>query len=201
MTFIPTIHAVKVTILGSILGQQVVITISIGTPSSPSTGLMEDIGEAVEDWLTTELLDNLCDDYTFNEIKMYDLTSDTAPVVSRPVSLAGAVATNPVPNNVSIVTTFLTANRGRSGRGRQYMAGSPNTVGDAISTSSGQAAALAGGWANLNTYLDPLGCEHIVISNFSGGSARSEGLKQPVLSYRTNVDYDSQRRRLAGRGL
>lgn len=200
MAFIPTINAVKVTILGHLLGQQVVIDITIGTPSAPSVADLNDINDAVDTWLSTELAPTLTGSYVFDEVKAYDLTSATAPVATKPLGYSGTINVNPVVNNAALVTSFLTANRGRSGRGRNYLAGLQDNVGSAISTSSGVAAAVVSAWSALNTYLTPLGFEHVVISNFTGGAARSAGLKQPVISYRTNVDYDSQRRRLAGRG-
>jgi len=200
MTFIPTINAIKVTIIGSIAGQQVVIDVTIGTPSSPSMSDLSDAADAVDDWLVNELAPVLTTAYSQSEIKAYDLTSSTAPVFTKPVAHTGIVNVSPVANNVSLVTSFLTANRGRSGRGRNYLAGLQDNVGGPVSTSSGVAAAVVSAWSALNTYLSPLGFEHTVISNFTAGASRAAGLKQPVTSYRTNIDYDSQRRRLAGRG-
>jgi len=201
LAFIPTINCIKIVIIGDLLGQQVVIDITIGTPTAPSISDLDDAADAIEDWLTTELLPELTTSLLVEEIKAYDMTSSISPVVSHFVSLAGSVAAPAVPNNVALVASFRTDNRGRSGRGRNYLAGLQNTIGDTLKTSVGKAAAIAVAYANLNSFLAPLGFEHIVVSNFTGGAARAAGLKQDVVEYIVNVDYDSQRRRQAGRGL
>lgn len=200
MAFIPTLNAIKVTIIGSIAGQQVVIDITIGTPGAVTMTDLENAAADVEDWFTNELIPILTNSYTASEIKAYDLTSASAPVVTNPVSLTGAVNSPPVSNNVALVTSFLTAGRGRSARGRNYLAGLQAAGGTPTSAQSSLAVDDAAAWAALNSYLDDDALEHIVISNYTDGAARAAGLKQPITGYRTNVDWDSQRRRLAGRG-
>lgn len=200
MSFIPTINCIKVVIIGDLLGQQIVIDISIGTPTAPSISDLDDAADAVESWIDTELLPLLTTSLLIEEIKAYDMSSSTAPVVSHFISLAGDVVATSVQNNVALVASFRTDNRGRSGRGRNYIAGLPNNIGDTVKTTVGKAAAIAAAYSALNSYLAPLGFEHIVVSNFTGGAARLAGLKQTVNEYIVNVDYDSQRRRLAGRG-
>lgn len=200
MSFIPTVNAIKVTIIGSILGQQIVIDITIGTPAAVSVGDLDDTADAIEDWLTTEYAPYVQDEYAFDEIKAYDMSSATAPVVSHGIAIVGGGIAGAVPNNVALVTSFLTANRGRSGRGRVYNAGLNKATSTQTAASAGDVTAMLAAWAALNSYLAPLGFEHVVVSFFTGGSPRSAGLKQAVTEYRTNSDWDSQRRRLAGRG-
>lgn len=200
MAFIPTVNAIKIVIIGTLAGQQVVIDITIGTPAAVSLADLDDAADAIEDWLTTELMPDLTASYVINEIKAYDLSSSIAPVVSHFVSIAGSQAIPGVANNTALVASFRTDNRGRSGRGRNYVAGMINNVGDTVSTTLTRAGLIATDYANLNSYLTPLGMEHIVISQYTGGSPRVSGLKQPVTEYIVNIDYDSQRKRLAGRG-
>lgn len=201
LAFIPTVNAIKISIIGSLAGQQVVLDLTIGTPTSPSVSDLQDAADAVDTWLQTDLLPELTTAYSVNEIKAYDLSSSSAPVYSKPVTINGAVSAPSVTNGTALVASLRTAGRGRSARGRNYVPGLPNNIGTTTATTSGKAAGIGAAYSNIPTYLGPLGMDLVVDSLYTGGAARSSGFKQPVTSVIINLDYDSQRRRLAGRGI
>lgn len=201
MTFIPTLNAIKVTLIGTIAGQEIVIDITIGTPAAVTLGDLSAASVDCIDWLSTEMLPILTDSYEFNECKAYDLSSVSAPVISTPLTLAGAINSAPVANNVAMVTSFLTLGRGRSARGRNYLAGIQSIGGTPTSSDPTIPPQVVAAWAAINSYLNPDSLDHVVISTRTGGADRAAGLKQNVTNYRTNADWDSQRRRLAGRGV
>lgn len=126
--------------------------------------------------------------------------------VSPPV--AGSGIATPLPNNVSYTITFLTAARGRSSRGRNYIAGF--TTDDQLDANHIEEATRTG----LLSFYDELravgsdaGATMVVVSRFSGVDEnkkpipRTSGVTHAVTGFTTadNV-LDSQRRRLPGRG-
>lgn len=153
-------------------------------------------------WWNTDLRTHLDNDISLQRIKCTDLTTQTAPTVTYTTGLplAGTQVGNTLPNNCAAVVTFRTALRGRSYRGRVYIAG----MDDANVTNSAIAAAWASAietdFANLNADLVAAGQEHVVLSRYTNKAARAAGVGTPVVSYEVDGDMDSQRRRLPGRG-
>jgi len=201
MAFIPTVNAIKLVIEGTVQGQKVIVTISVGKGSTVTPTDLINATDAIEDWWVAEVLPSLSAAYDGDVITAYDLSSEFAPTYSNPYTDVGGLAVPPIANNTALVTSFRTAGRGRSARGRNYVPCMPNNIGGPTATTSGQAADIAAAYAAMSDYLDPVGLEHIVISNYTGGAARTSGLKQPVTAYITNIEYDSQRSRLEGRGI
>jgi len=110
----------------------------------------------------------------------------------------GASAHASVPNQVSATITWLTGIVGRSFRGRTYLVGLDSSLVD-----SGQKALTSGGQALLQTTWDGLreafetaGHALQVVSLFSGGVPRTEGVTTPIVSGRMNFPLATQRRRL-----
>jgi len=115
---------------------------------------------------------------------------------------AGTSAVDPLPFNCAHCVSFRTANRGRSGRGRNYVMG--------LSDSEAAASAIQTTRLNLdvNAYAALVGAgtfvaglQFCVVSRYSGGAPRSVALIQPITSVLSvDATIDSQRRRLPGRG-
>jgi hypothetical protein len=135
-------------------------------------------------------------------VKATDLSSQTGPVVEDTTGLpiVGTGGTASVPNNVSIAVKLITANRGRSYRGRIYHIGLPtstvtgNTVAGATRTSLRNAwlAALTLGTAPIWTLA--------VGSRYTANAPRVTGIATTVTDISVNSVVDSQRRRLPERG-
>lgn len=130
------------------------------------------------------------------------ITSATAGVTVTSSNQGGAVDDNS-PSNVTFTTTFKSSHRGRSSRGRNYFVGIPaskvseDTVDDAYATD------LLLAYYDLNDALDALddSAKHVIVSFKSEGEWRDEGLVLTVTSYaHADLDSDSQRKRLKGRG-
>jgi len=200
MSFIPTVNSIKVVIIGSLFGQQIVIDITVGKSSAITVTDLENVAPEMRDWWNDELAPQVVNDYTINNVKAYDMSSSTAPVYDFPCSEAGDLTDTACANNVAAAISFRTANRGRTSRGRIYIGGLPvNPASGVVMTGTTQAALAVAGF-NINDYLTPLSLFHTVVSLYSNGSPRTSGLAQPTINYVVNSDYDSQRRRLQGRG-
>lgn len=135
-------------------------------------------------------------------VKATDLSSSSGPVIEDTTSLAqsGAGASSAVPNNVSVAIKLITANRGRSFRGRVYHIG---LVGSTVVNNT---VALATRTALRNAWIaaQTLGTSPVwtlaVGSKFSAGAPRTTGLATTVTDISVNQIVDSQRRRLPERG-
>jgi hypothetical protein len=124
---------------------------------------------------------------------------DTAP----PDDLIGGRASAIMPGNVTVVTKFGTGLAGRSFRGRSYHIGLTEDMclGDALT--AGNADALRDAWQDLVGAIhdSALAASLVVVSYCHAGAWRDEAVVTPVSSFTTENILDSQRRRLAGRGM
>lgn len=114
-----------------------------------------------------------------------------------------------LPNNVAYTVTFLTAQRGRSFRGRNYVTGM--TDGDLSGPNNVDSDFRTGVLAYYDTLRAvgiPSNTIMVVVSRFSGVDSagkpipRAVGVTTPITGFTTfDTVLDSQRRRLPGRGL
>lgn len=199
MAFIPLPNGIKVSVEFELAGQQVVITLWF-KGSAPATALeLNDLNVAVLDWAQDNLLPILSTGILLTGATATAQDSDSAPTNYHALSPAqnGAVAADSVPNNVALVTSFLTALRGRSYRGRTYLPGIPaNALSDASTAGAAVVTAIAEAFAALSDVETITGLEHVVASHFTGGAPRTTAVGTPVTGYRTGSILDSQRRRL-----
>lgn len=204
MAFITALDTAKV-VLNQLFGSQELANIvymlkSGGWTESDMTSLAADI----EDWWTDEVAPFLSDALSLVGIDVTDMSADNAPTVHRTVSpaVAGQATGEPMPGNAAGVVTFRTENRGRSSRGRNYIAGlSPNTVENVNDVTAAFAAGMIAAYEALSGVEVANGCEHVVASFYHLKAPRSTALLQEVTSYSCDTAIDSQRRRLRMRGV
>jgi hypothetical protein len=138
------------------------------------------------------------------EIKITDLSSDTAPTFSLTAGLpiAGDATGDPLPNNCSLTISFRTAGRGRSSRGRNYIVGLSESATSGNVVDPTVIADIKNAYEVINsTVQDLLPAHHVVVSRVHNKVPRTEGLAQEITSYQVVDPFvDSQRRRLPGRG-
>lgn len=136
----------------------------------------------------------LCD---IREVDVYDLTSSSGWVATDADAHDGTHATPMVPNNVAMTVTFQTANRGRSFRGRNFIAGLASALLQDQKTWSATAiSAMDGAYAALPTAMTGAGFHHVVLSRQTGHAPRTTGVATIVANYRANVPVHTMRRRL-----
>jgi len=164
---------------------------------------LDNTAEIAADAWASYMLPQLGGDYIFREVyvkgleNMIDLESLDATHSGEPGTQEGSSVTG----NVSFVIKFQTGHTGRSARGRNYVGGLPYSVGQGNTVNSTYADDLVAAYISIMTALNAGGARHVVVSRFSAGAKRSTGLTLPVtiISY-TDLNLDSQRGRLAGRG-
>jgi hypothetical protein len=170
--------------------------------SYDDTELLTLAGE-VAAWYTDNILPHLSSALTLVAVKATSLESDTAPAVEVPVSgsPSGGSGDPPLPSNCALVVKFLTAGRGRSSRGRNYIPAIPKTQESSNDINPTVAASLLDGYDILRDVGVITEGAHSVVSRFLDGVERSPGIAQLVTGVTfTDLTLDSQRRRLPGRG-
>jgi hypothetical protein len=206
MVFVPGTNIFKVDIRQELFGQQVSNTIYFRADSPP-------VGEAdvaflaaeVQQFWEEELAPHVVQDLELREIYITDLTTQTSPTYTYPVTpaVSGERTGDPLPSNCTFCVSFRTSGRGRSSRGRNYVAGlvEENVTGNVLDTTAadGIVAAYTDGILN-NPDLGGL-FTWVVVSSVDNKEPRLSLLVQPVTSviYADRV-IDSQRRRLTNRG-
>ena len=167
------------------------------SPGIDAEGLQFIAQEFYEGWVATIMttLSNAC---TLQSVAAYSLDSDSAPIAEYvpPEAASGAIEGDPLPLSAACVVTLRTANRGRSGRGRVYLAAFSEADSDGSLLSNARVATVETAFtafrAALAVQLIPL----CVLSQFTNGAPRATGLLQNVIAHDVrNNTYGSQRRR------
>jgi hypothetical protein len=170
------------------------------TPITESS--LDTLCGAFVDWFSTDGNDLSSNTAVLEKIVAKDLTSETGPAIEYTTGLpiAGAASGPASPMNVTAAVSFGTALRGRSYRGRVYHIGitSDRTTGNQLtSVYRGQ---LIEGYAGLISAVNTSGWDLCVVSRYHNKSPRTAGVATPITSVSVDINLDSQRRRLAGRG-
>lgn len=139
----------------------------------------------------------------FREVYVTDLTTAVSPTVADTSSagiVGGTSTSSGMPGNVTICTSFRTAGRGRSARGRNYFIGLVESVVTGNAATTTLTTALVEAYEALLLSPEP-GFTWVVLSRFAEGAPRVTALAQTVTSVvLVDSNVDSQRRRLEGRG-
>lgn len=204
MAFIPTPGAVRVDIKFDYGGQECHNVIWCGRDTEWTQTQREDLAEAIETWWSSSGKPGSTAGYTLQQITVTNQDADNAPSTTRVVSPAipGTGGSAGMPGNVALCATLRTENRGRSYRGRFYWGGQDESK--QLTANTATAAHIANIIAflnNLNAAIAALGAIWVIVSKYHNKIARATGVKTPVTAISVNDVYDSQRRRLPGRGV
>lgn len=140
---------------------------------------------------------------TLQYIEATALDTEPGPQVTATYNEAGGNTGTAAPNNVTLAIKFASGLTGRSSHGRMYWIGfsTSQISGDTVNPTTAAAMVTA-----VSTFFDAVetavGLTHQIVSYCHAGAWRTTGVTTPVLSYLvTDDNLDSQRRRLAGRGM
>lgn len=158
------------------------------------------VANAIHDHLSTELMPLLAQDWYLLKVTSYDLSEEFGPVVvSTESAVAGTLTDPPLAINCAMVMTMRTGNRGRSGRGRHYIAGWTEAQGGSVGfVNQSLADDVEDVYTGLHNLLDGLGIDVRIVQRWSEGVKLTNGNPISVTQYEVrNLRYGSQRRRLA----
>lgn len=203
-TYVPALNTAEVVLNGFWGGQNVanVLAFQYDVPLSPAE-LNSLAAQVVTSWIAY-IKPITAIGYVLNSVKATDLTTSSSPSVTYfpDPAPAGSLNTASVANNVSLVISFYTALRGRSFRGRLYMAGLANTaMTTSVEVSVATATAYTTAWTNFIGQIETTrDCDHVVVSRYSNGVARAAAVMTLIADYAAEIYLDSRRSRLENRG-
>lgn len=159
-TPLPPVASVAKVVVNGTLGDATIANVLHVGYSFPAPLVVADattIAERVEESWEADMLPNLSHDYTFTSVTLTDLHTATGVQVVAAAGETGGVAVPSEPAQDAVVVTQLTALRGRSFRGRQYVCGIPTGFrADPQHWTGPIAAGIALTFAGINTDLGAL---------------------------------------------
>lgn len=203
MAFVPVPETLMVELRQELSGQQVENTLYFkksGGWTENDAGILGD--ELASKW-TDVMAPVLSVQLQLTSIHLTDLSSqfsfatDFVPAASIP----GEVGGDCTPNNCALCVSFRSAARGRSGRGRNYVAGLAESLVSLNQFDPTAAIEIVSFYQSLTAIALDVDAQWVVVSRWENGLPREEGLARVVRSVLlVDLVIDSQRRRLPGRG-
>jgi hypothetical protein len=205
MAFIPVPGVAQIQVFGRIDGQQTINDLYFASGAVPITDTdLLALASAIDVWAGTAWVTLLSSAFTYQRVHARSLEGPAAPIADVTDSAAAGGAGGAfVPNNVAPCISFRSSAAGRSGRGRNYIPGVAQSVVDGNNLTGGFAADMVASYQSLlpGGAFAPDGWAWVIVSRFTAGAPRAEGIAQGVLRVLfTDLVVDSQRRRLPGRG-
>lgn len=205
MAFIPTPLVAKAAIRGRLFNEDVVNTLWVENieESEWDANSLSALAVNLESWWSITVMDLLSVDYVLADITTTAQFSNTAPSVVRtpPTVLVGGNLAGSLPGSCCFTLTFLSDARGRSFRGRNYISAIPVSEATDNQVEEAFAVGLRSAYAQLDLTLAGTGSIQVICSHYSNKQPRPSGVTVAVTGFRYHdLDLDSQRRRLKGRG-
>lgn len=204
MPFVPALNTLEARLRFVLDAQITENTLYFQGSAGVTPALAGTLGGALVTWWNARFKADSSASMGLLEIYMTDLSFQTSFTVSYVTGLpsSGTSASPGLPNNVALCVSFRTGNRGRSGRGRNYVMGlteadvTTNIVGTGrVNNAVAAYQALIG----AGTFV--AGLQWVVVSRYINKVPRGAALVQPITTALVvNSVVDSQRRRLPGRG-
>jgi len=203
MPFIPVPNTVMVEVVYEWDSQVVENTFYVESSAAWNEAGVSAILELIRDIIVTDLMPLL--NTTIQLVRLVGTLLDAVDSVSVVLAVnppvGGSNATESVPNNVSYTITFLTAQRGRSFRGRNYVPGLSVNQYTGNQIESAARTGLLDFYTTLRAAISESNYTMVVVSRYSNGAPRTTGVTTPITGFTTyDTTLDSQRRRLPGRG-
>lgn len=202
--FIPVPSVARLEMIYTVFSQVMENVVYLYNGDNWSTGKLTDLATNAATAWDAEFGPIVSASVTLSKVRATDMSEFPAAQVEIPAAATGNLVAGALPGNVTAATKFSGGLTGRSTRGRAYFVGltAAQVVDNHLATGTGDDInnAWTAFFAALNTVVDghPL---HVVVSFVEDGAWRTEGLVTNVISYTTENNTDSQRRRLTGRGL
>lgn len=204
MAFIPTASTVTFEARYSINGAQCENCLSFFIGAVPFSTAAVNICNSYEQQVWLALRDLSTADTIYREGYVTDQSSAEGPTYSQAATVAtasGTVLTDSVPNNAALVISLRSESRGRSGRGRNYIAGLAEGLKVNSIWQPAPIATLLAAYENLRAVLQASNITMVVLSKQTGGAPRPAGATYIVTEFvNTTPAVRSQRRRNVGVG-
>jgi hypothetical protein len=202
--FVPAPNTLEARLRYNIGTQLIENTLYFQGSAGVTTTLANTLGTNLITWWNTNFKASTTNLMALDQVYLTDLTFQNSFTVSVTAGLpsVGTSAIEALPFNCALCISFRTNNRGRSGRGRNYVSGlTENDQAASVIAAGRVSAAVTAYTALIGAGTFTPGLQWCVVSRFNGGIPRAQALVQPITNVLAvdNV-IDSQRRRLPGRG-
>jgi len=202
MAFIPAVNGIQLCFQFLIGAQQVEFCLSLRKSAGAVTQAdLDTVSAAGHAWANSNFLANLASTIQHTATIATDMSVQGGAQSITVNATNGTVSGNAEVNNVALVVSQRTAKRGRSYRGRAYIPGMPVSARlnqtDITTTAANN---LADDFTTLQTTLDAAGFDIVVASRQHNGVTTNPAEQNEVIAFVVDNHYDSQRRRLFGRG-
>lgn len=205
--FVPAVKTALVELIGQLFSNEVVNTLFVQFAVAITNAMLDELCDTAKGFFTGGPLAYVSHNYHLDQVRATDLTTQTgASILKVYTPTPGPINDGTgLPGNAALAIKFATDKRGRSYRGRNYLAGLASTQllsGDANEISSTAVANLVTQYSALPGLLLAMTVPgvHVVCSRHSLGAPRVSAVLTPVSAYEVNSAMDSQRRRLDFRG-
>lgn len=171
--------------------------------ASPTAADMMAVAAAFENWESTQGRQWRNLNAVLTMIRVRDLTVQAGAVVERvPTSnVTGAGGGTALPGNVTAAVSWRTALGGRSFRGRSYHIGLQVTFTNANQLTAATQTGLAAAYTALLNAVNTTWASGLVVLSYAHNKFwRNTAVATPITSVSVDINLDSQRRRLTGRG-
>ena len=160
------------------------------------------LANAVALWFSGSLAPLLSEDWSATRVVATDLGSPTGARRENPAITPGGITGEAAPNNVAAVVSLRTDQRGRSGRGRNFVPAIPNSVITLNTLDDTYISDLTSAYFALvgpGTFIP--GWQLVIVSRVSAGVVRPTGIAIPVTdTLMTSNSVRSMRSREIGHG-
>jgi len=182
MPFVPVANVGQVRIEGRLDNQLTINDLYFEVSGGGITPTnLTDLAQAADNWAAGQLALQLSEDWTYVRSTAIDLTSATGPVAFAASTTPGSVASESAPGNVAACVSLRTAQRGRSGRGRNFVPGIPGSV---ITLNTLSPTFISNLLLVYNSIIGPgamlAGFQMVIVSRFTLGAPRVTPLVIPV---------------------
>lgn len=185
-------------------GQTVCNVIHIDVGGTPNNSILQAVGSVLSTWAEDHLMPNTGSDTTLEVIELRDCTQHNGPGMDYTggLPIVGSAPGSPLPNNSTVAIKKLSAQSGRSFRGRWFFNGFTDAQ---VDTSTDEVLTtfrdnLLTVFNELLTDVATAGFTAVIASTISGGDPRVTGIVTPWVDSFVNLTLDSMRKRLPGRG-
>ena len=204
MPFVPAPNTLEARLRYNLGTQLIENTLYFQGSAGVTTTLANTLGTNLITWWNTNFKAATSNLMALLQVYITDLTFQNSFTVSVTAGLpsVGTSIVEALPFNCAMCISFRSNNRGRSGRGRNYVAGlTENDQAGSTIVAGRVNGAVTAYTALIGAGTFTAGLQFVIVSRFNGGIPRAQALVQPVTNV-LSVDsiIDSQRRRLPGRG-
>lgn len=202
MTFVPTLNTATLVAAYRLGGQRVINTFWLERAAAWTLAECEGAAIAFDSFYTASIQQRLSADIALEQVVVTSQQSTSAPQFIFDVEPPnpGNVVVASLPGNVAMVITLRTALRGRSFRGRLYLAGLPTSIMTGGVFTQASVDAEITGYETLLTSFGGANNTWVVVSKVQNGVPLGSGVTTPITNITADTSPDSQRRRLPGRG-